>query len=209
MRVAMMPRSEVRAALHIQYAWKRYYDVMTQANDPVYALIKKKEVVSRQERWQSRRKSVMHPGSSSRQLVGGSSRQSADDRTSAQESRNTALSFRRGRPQRESSFNARSRATSGDTRSPSHDFPSPRIERDSALAANVEALMSLTKDLAQRMTVMQASIDKLSGGAPPSASNASAMAYSPILPGVAYAPGAAAGGASSHRAMRTDPLLES
>ena len=84
MRVAMMPRSEVRAALHIQYAWKRYYDVMTQANDPVYALIKKKEVVSRQERWQSRRKSVMHPGSSSRQLVGGASRQSADDRTSAQ-----------------------------------------------------------------------------------------------------------------------------
>ena len=69
--------------------------------------------------------------------------------------------------------------------------------------------MSLTKDLAQRMTVMQASIDKLSGGAPPSASNASAMAYSPILPGVAYAPGAAASGASSHGAMRTDPLLES
>jgi len=69
---------EVRAALNIQYHWRRYNDLLAQANDPIYELIDKEgqpSAVNSKQLWASRSNhSRLSLGSSksSKNLLGGS-----------------------------------------------------------------------------------------------------------------------------------------
>ena len=46
--------SEMRAALAVQYFWRRYNDMLARANDPIYELIDKRGKPSQASRWASR-----------------------------------------------------------------------------------------------------------------------------------------------------------